>query len=90
MGRWGTRAQGSHRGRKAWAGGVRKWCGRGERSGRNPDRSEAEDPAGVGAPSTRDRMRHHGGEAYWLNLARCRGLMHGPHGAVRGDSGSAA
>ena len=29
---WFTRAQGSHRGRRAWPVGVREWCGRRERS----------------------------------------------------------
>jgi len=31
---WFTRAQGSHRGRRAWPIGVREWCGRRERSER--------------------------------------------------------
>ena len=33
-GNWFTRAQGSHRGRNEWPGGVREWCGRRERSER--------------------------------------------------------
>ena len=34
MGHWFTRAQRSHRGRRAWPVGVREWCGRRERSER--------------------------------------------------------
>ena len=53
-GNWFTRAQRSHRGRKAWPGDVREWCGRtSERSERGATVARVAGPRRVSAVALR-------------------------------------
>jgi len=73
---WDTLAQGSHRGRKAWRGGVREWCGRtSERSERGATVARAAVPRRAAPLPCESRPERSGGPAQRVGGLSKRGTM---------------